>query len=401
MTLVRQSGDRGGISGDCDEGYGRVADEFARNFRERGEIGAACAVYRDGRKVVDLWGGLAHARHGLPWEEDTLVMMFSTTKGLAATTVALARSRGLLDYDERVATYWPEFARRGKERVTLRQLLSHQAGLPAIAARVDAKILADFDRLAKALADERPAWKPGTRHGYHALSIGWYEGELIRRVDPEHRSLGRFFQEEIAEPLGLDFHIGLPHDTPERRLARLESFSLRQLLERDTLPRRMLIALAWPPSLTSRTFRNPRLRGPADLARPEYRVVEIPAGGGVGAVRSVAALYGELAVGGRRLGLDEQTVAELSGPVRRPSRGSFDLVLKTETAYALGFIRPSPHHRFGSSDRAFGHPGAGGSFGYADPDAGVGFAYAPNRLGYHLADDPRERAVRQALEAAL
>jgi CubicO group peptidase (beta-lactamase class C family) len=389
------------VHGDCDEGFGAVADEFARNFRDRGEVGAACAVYRDGRKVVDLWGGFAHARHKLPWEDDTLVMMFSTTKGVSATALAVAQARGLLDYDAPVASYWPEFAEHGKGEITVRQLLAHQAGLPAIAARLSPRVIGDSERLAAALAAERPAWKPGTRHGYHMLSLGWYEGELLRRVDPRGRTLGRFFQDELARPLGLEFYIGLPRDIPERRVARLESFSYAQLLRADTIPRRMLAALAWPTSITARTVRNPRLRRPADLGLPDYRVLEVPAGGGIGQVRSVARLYADLATGGRALGLDERTFAELTAPVRPPTRGSFDMVLKVESAYALGYIRPVPRHRFGSGERAFGHPGAGGSFAFADPDARLAFAYAPNKLGFHLVDDPRELALRTATYRSL
>lgn len=388
-------------AGHCDARFAAVAREFERNFSDRGELGAACCAYVDGSRVVDLWGGVADRRRGTPWREDTVLLVFSTTKGLAATAVALARSRGLLDYDARVCDYWPEFAQAGKERITVRQLLAHQAGLPAVAERVDSGMLADLDRLAGVLARERPAWEPGRHHGYHALSIGWYEGELIRRIDPAHRTLGRFFDEEIARPLGLQFFIGQPERVAAGRRARLASFSSLQLLDPRTLPRRMLLALASPRSLTSRTFRNPPLRRPADLDRPEWHPVEIPAAGGVGEVRAVAKLYGDLARGAPTLRIDAATLAALAAPATPPSGGSFDLVLKLDSAYSLGYVRPRPALDFGVSPRAYGHPGAGGSFGFADPDAGVGFAYAPNRLGYHVANDPRERALREALYSAL
>ena len=164
--------------------------------------------------MVDLWGGVRDARDGSPWEEDTLVLVYSTSKGLAAMTLALAHSRGWLDYDEHVTTYWPEFAQAGKRNVTVRQLLGHEAGLPVVDERLDPRILADFDRLAAAIAKQRPAWPPGKRHGYHGVSLGWYEGELMRRVDPQGRTLGRFFREEIADPLGLDVWFGTPEDQP-------------------------------------------------------------------------------------------------------------------------------------------------------------------------------------------
>ena len=172
------------IQGDVDDGYGPVADAFRRNFADRGEVGAACAVYRDGRKVVDLWGGYRDGRTRAPWLADTVVLVNSTTKGVATLALALAHSRGLLDFDERVATYWPQFAWRGKAEVTVRQLLSHQAGLPVVDVPLTVADLADLDLVAAALALQRPLWPPGSRQGYHFLSLGWYEGELLRRVDP-------------------------------------------------------------------------------------------------------------------------------------------------------------------------------------------------------------------------
>src|SRR5215211_3183199 len=170
------------ISGSVAPGFERVRRVFEENFAERGELGGAVAAYVGGEKVVDLWGGVRDARDGSVWEEHTLVLVYSTSKGLAAMTLALANSRGWLDYDERVATYWPEFAQNGKGSVTVRQLLGHEAGLPVVDEPLDIDLLRDFDRLSEALARQTPAWHPGTRHGYHGLSIGWYEGELIRRV---------------------------------------------------------------------------------------------------------------------------------------------------------------------------------------------------------------------------
>ena len=390
------------IGGRVAPGFEEVRREFARNFERRRELGAACAAYVNGVKVVDLWGGRLHFRKPDPWQEDTLVMVYSTSKGMAAMALALAHSRGLIDYDELVATYWPEFAQNGKESVTVRQLLAHQAGLCAVDEPLDAEILADFDRLADALAKQKPAWEPGTRHGYHTLTIGWYEGELIRRVDPEHRSLGRFFAEEIAEPLGLELYFGLPEDVPTERVARIKDENpVQMLLHPTAMPTAMMLAFARKRSLTYRAFVNPRTRGPSDFDRPEYRAVEIPSAGGIGQVRSVARAYSELATGGTELGFRQETLEEISAPPRPPSKGDRDLVLTVPTAYSLGWVRPSKKNRFGSSERAFGHPGAGGSFGFADPDLGVSFAYAMNRHGHHLNSDPREKALRDALYRCL
>jgi CubicO group peptidase (beta-lactamase class C family) len=386
------------IGGYVKPGFGAVRKEFMTNFKRRGELGAACAAYHGGVPVVDLWGGYRDPRGREPWSEDTLVLVYSTSKGLAAMTLALARSRGWLDYEATVASYWPEFAQNGKDTITVRQLLAHQAGLCAIDERLDAQKLANLDDLADAIARQRPAWEPGTRQGYHALSLGWYEGELIRRVDPQHRSLGRFFAEEIAGPLGLEFYFGLPRSVEAERVASIMgTTAVGALLHPRGMPVRMLTAFLRPSSLTSRVFGNPKLRSTAGLDGPDYRAVENPAGGGIGQVRSIAKAYSELATGGSKIGISAETMAELTAPARPPSGLSRDLVLMADASFSLGFSRPSSGFRFGSSGRALGHPGAGGSFAFADPDLGLSFAYAPNRLGHQLRDDPREKALRDAL----
>jgi len=356
----------------------------------------------DGEKVVDLWGGVRDARDGSPWDEHTLVLVYSTSKGLAAMTLALAHSRGWLDYDERVAAYWPEFAQAGKADVTVRQLLGHEAGVPVVDERLDPALLEDFDRLSDAIAGQRPAWPPGTRHGYHGVSLGWYEGELVRRVDPKRRTLGRFFAEEIAAPLGLEIYFGAPDDLPRERLARIERIpAWRALPKMRDLPRPMALAMVNPRSLSFRTFANPRLRRPADLDRAEYRRLEFPAGGAIGSARDIARAYAAFVADPPELGIGDATVRELTRFPRPPSRGWHDEVLRVETAFSLGFARPLGDFRFGSSDRAFGHPGAGGSFAFGDPDRGVAFAYVMNRLGFHLNDDPREKPLRDALYRCL
>src|SRR5512143_2797306 len=209
------------IEGHVSAGFEAVRDAFAENFSRRDELGGACCVYYRGEKVVDLWGGVRNKATGEPWQEDTMVLVYSTTKGLAAMTLAVAHSRGWLDYEERVCTYWPEFAQNGKEGITVRQLLAHQAGLFAFDEQGDRSLVANPDRLAAALARQKPAWEPGTRQAYHAVTLGFYEGELLRRVDPRHRSLGQFFQDEIAGPLGEDVYIRVPEEIPNSRLATL------------------------------------------------------------------------------------------------------------------------------------------------------------------------------------
>jgi CubicO group peptidase (beta-lactamase class C family) len=374
-----------------------VKTEFTRNFVERGEIGAACAVYHRGRKVVDLWGGYRDAKSGAPWQEDTLVPVFSTTKGVAALAIAVAQSRGLFGYDDTVATYWAEFAQHGKADITLRQLLSFQAGLCYIDQKLDAAMLADLDGLARLLARQKPAWRPGEYHGYHLFTADSYASELIRRQDPQHRSLGQFFQSEVAAPLGLEFYIGTPDTIPEKRFAVIQEFNpLQTLLHLSSMPPGML-GLLVPNSLVRRVMFNVQFKTPAHMALPPYRSVEFPGGNGIGQVRSLAKLYGVFATGGSELGLKPQTLEALTQPAQLPKYGIEDQVLKTEIVYSLGFIKPFPAFNFSPSSTAFGAAGTGGSFAFADRDTQLGFAYAPNKLGFHQFNDPREKALREAV----
>jgi CubicO group peptidase (beta-lactamase class C family) len=389
------------VNGTTAPGFEEVRREFEHNFRHRKELGAACAVYHRGQLVVDLWGGVRDATTGAPWEADTMVPVMSTTKGFASLAVALAHSRGLIDYDERVARYWPEFAQNGKAEVTVRQLLGYQAGLCAIDEPLDLATIADPDRLAGVLARQRPAWPPGTRQGYHAFTHGWYQSELLRRVDPGRRTIGRFFRDEIARPLDADFHIGLPADVPRARIARLLPFRPWQLLfSLHKTHWRYVLAFLNPRSLTHRTFFNPP--GFGDIATyndPRVQAIEVPAASGIGSPRGMARAYGEIASGGARLGFSSATLAALSAPPQLPSGGTYDRVIQlADVHWSLGFVRPSPIFHFGTSgsSAAFGDVGGGGSFAFADPVAQVGFAYAPNRTDLYLYDDPREKALRDA-----
>ncbi|HYN04162.1 MAG TPA: serine hydrolase domain-containing protein [Vicinamibacteria bacterium] len=391
------------VQGTVEPGFEEVAEAFRDNFTRRGELGAACAIYLRGRKVVDLWGGYRDLAQRDPWTRDTMVAVFSSTKGMAATAVAVAHSRGLIDYDEKVASYWPEFADAGKADITVRQLLAHQAGLACLDERVSLDTLKDPDRLAGVLARQRPLWPPGSRHGYHGVTVGLYEGELVRRVDPLHRSLGQFFHHEVARPLQIEFYVGLPRDIPSRRMARLEFYDLSAtLLRPQEITWGFLAAMRQPSSLTTRMFTNPSLAGLfPDYARDELRGIEIPSVNGVGEARALARAYAELAGGAPTLRLAPRTLAALAAPAQAPSGGSFDLVLLDTTSFSLGFMKPDESFRFGASDTAFGSPGMGGSFGYADPDRQVGYAYTPNRLGYNIRDDPRDAALRRALDRCL
>jgi CubicO group peptidase (beta-lactamase class C family) len=384
------------IGGRVAPGFEEVRVEFERNFVERDEIGAAVAAYWRGEKVVDLWGGNRTPEGNEPWLRDTMVVVMSTTKGLAAMTLAVANARSWLDYDAPVARYWPEFAQNRKGSITVRQLLGHEAGLVVLDEQLTIDKVRDLDYMAHLLARQTPAWAPGTRHGYHTMTLGLYMQELIRRVDPKHRSLGRFFHEEIAEPLRLDFHIGLPRDIPDQRLAKVKTLTpWRGILALRYTPPAVTLKMLQPGSLLRKTFMGLGV----DPNDRRYLEIEVPAGNGVGTARAIARAYSAFAGGGAELGVGPETLARLIAPpqVTRPR----DEVLGLPSYYSLGFIRPGPDVAFGSSPRAFGTPGAGGSFGFADPDARLGYAYVMNKLDFHLVDDPREKALRDAVYRAI
>ena len=385
------------IQGQVRAGFERVRAAFAENFARRHELGGACCVYHRGEKVVDLWGGVRHQASGAPWQEDTMVLVYSTTKGLAAMTLALAHSRGWLDYEQRVAHYWPEFAQAGKDHITVRQLLAHQAGLFAFAEQADRNLVADLDRLAGVLARQKPAWEPGTRQAYHAITLGYYEGELLRRLDPQQRSLGQFFQDEIATPLGLDFYIRLPESIPDRRLATLASPGLLARLR--GFPIAVTLAAMNPRSNIVRALAGSMLSH--DAQRIYARNFEVPAGGGVGTARAIARAYGVFAAGGRELKLSPETLLALAAPAVPPTRGFYDECMKSDGVhFALGFMKHCPVWSFGSAG-SYGMPGTGGSLGFADPQAGIGYGYVTSRVGTSLTGDPRELALRQAVYASL
>jgi CubicO group peptidase (beta-lactamase class C family) len=402
-VVLRVKVPSGLVCGEVDEGYGAVADAFRRNFERGEEIGAGCAIYLDGRPVVDLWGGYRDGREKSVWEADTMVSVFSATKGMAGAAMAVAHARGLFDLDEPVASYWPEFGTNGKEAITVDQLLAHQAGLAVLDRKVTLELVADHDRLGAILARQRPMWPPGTRHGYHAVTLGWYESQLLSRVDPQGRTLGRFFAEEVAAPLEAEFYIGLPDDVPDERIATIHAFKPPEmLLNLGKMPRPVLLGMLNPRGVLSRSMRCfPELMQPEAWNRRESLRVEAPSVNGTGEPRAIARIYGALATDGDRLGIAGPTRSELEQPASEPTSGRRDVALGLDGSYAMGFLKPSPAMRFGSSSRAFGTPGGGGSLGFADPDTAVGYAYAMNRLGFHMPVDPRELAIRNAFYTAI
>mgnify|MGYP003776834547 FL=1 len=387
------------INGYVADGFEKVKDTFEDNFLRRKEVGASCCIYYKGEKVVDLWGGYRDKKTRTPWEEDTVGIVFSTTKGLSSLAFSLLHSKGLLDYEEKVATYWPEFAYNGKENITVRQLLAHQAGLFTNEKTLNYEVLTDEQRLSNYLAKQKPYWVPGEKKGYHAWTIAMYQNEICKRVDPQNRPLHILFDEEIARPLQLDFSIGLREDTDLQRVATLipflptEAFGKSGRNDLGSIMKGVLNPFSY--------FYKSLLNPPHALNINNFnkaKYVQIPNGSahGFGNARSIAQAYNEFATGGKNLGISKQTLQALEAAPLHPKKGKTDLVLQVDIPFSLGFAKPSEYQNFGVNYRSYGTFGAGGSGGFADPEKQVAFGYTMNKMGTHIANDPRELSLRNA-----
>lgn len=375
------------IGGWVEHDFEPVLDTFAENFDESGEVGAAVCVYADGRPVVDIWGGLADATSGRPWAPDTVTLVFSSTKGVTSTCANLLIQRGQLDPDATVAQYWPEFAANGKEAITVRQVLSHQAGLPYVVGDFTLDEALAWEPIVNALATQAPIWPPGTQHGYHMRTFGWLVGELIRRIDG--RTAGTFWRDEIAIPLGLDFWIGLP-DEVESRAARL-------VPPKTDLG--ALLAKLGGELLLTEVFSNPSgLFSYNEMWNTRaLRAAELPSSNGVGDARSLARMYASCI--GEVDGIRTLQPATVAAATVEQACGK-DAVLMTDTCFGLGFMLG---RSFGPANppSAFGHAGAGGSLAFADPETGLAFAYVMNDLRFDAKGDPRSDELVKAVYRSL
>jgi CubicO group peptidase (beta-lactamase class C family) len=378
--------------------FAGVRAAFAANFEDHGDIGAAVAVYRHGRPVVDLWGGVADPATGRAWERDTLQLVYSTTKGITAACANVLAQRGELDLDAPVAKYWPEFAAAGKQDVPVRWLLTHQAGLPVLDTPVTAEQAIAWDPVVEALAAQRPVWEPGTKAGYHALTYGFLVGEVVRRVSG--RSIGRFLAEEIAGPLGLDLFIGLPEREWPRMSRLVEDpvdFDAMARIDLDALPEPMRSALAPWTDPTSLTVRSMRAVSPGvDHDSPVGWAAELPSTNGIATARGLAGFYAALIgeVDGHRV-LDDEHLAAATAE----QFSGTDELLKMPGRVATGFALPLPGS-FWYTPTAFGSTGRGGSIGFADPATGLAFGYVMNRI-VESPPDPRAETLVAAVRESL
>ena len=383
------------IHGECDPAFSGVKQIFEEHFAEGKELGAGVAVCIDGKLVVDLWGGYTDRSPTNPWQKDTLVNVYSTTKGMTAACIHRLVDGGLLDLDQKVSHYWPEFGRNGKEEISVRHVLSHRAGLPAVDKPLPPEAIFDWGTMTYALTEQQPLWQPGTYHGYHARTFGWLLGEIVRRLTG--KSLGTYFRDEIAGPLDLDFHIGLA-DEHHNRVANITAVPPPPP---DAEPNLAKIMQTRPESFTARAFLNPPSHRIPDLPNtPEWRRAELPSSNGHGTAESIARFYGALACQGVIDGIRVLSPESIERVRTEQSRGS-DQVLVVETRFGLGFMMPVRGAMMGPNDKAFGHPGMGGSLGFADPETRLGFGYVMNLTGSSILINERPTALITALYDSL
>jgi CubicO group peptidase (beta-lactamase class C family) len=386
----------------------RLTPLFQENFEKFGELGAAISVWQDGKSVVDLYGGFCDARRERPWEADTLVLVWSATKGIGSACVLHALQEHGINIEQTVAEFWPEFAQGGKEDITLSQLLSHQAGLCALEARVD---ILDYGAVIRALEVQKPLWPPGTAHGYHARTFGFLLDELVRRI--AGKGLSQYWREVFAQPLNLDLWIGLPEEA-NARVATVYAAKSGKPPE----PKQFYLDLVTPGTLARKTFSSPYgLKSVSEMNTPAIRAQSIVSFGGIGSASALAKFYSMLANGGKLDGqtfFSKETIAWMTTTLA----DGVDRVFQIPTAFSAGFMkdsvkaqgtavssppsleegrignRPSlvARRMFGPSSKAFGHPGAGGSHAFADLENRISFAYVMNQMEQSLL--PNEKSLR-------
>ena len=373
------------IQGTVSPGFEKVKEAFAANWNGY-EVGASCAVVYKGELVVDLWGGFQGRDLTTPWEKDTLVNVYSTTKGMASLAIAILVEEGTLDYDARVVDYWPEFGAQGKDKVTVAQVLSHQAGICGVSEKIAIEDLYDWDKMVRLLAAQKPFWEPGTQAGYHAVTWGYPAGEIVRRVTG--KTLGTVFREKVAGPLGADFYIGLP-DSETNRVADLvgpNHARVPQVQNSDPVV----------PPLYRVALMNPNIRPYKDASSTAWRKAEIAAANGQANARGIARIYGALANGGEINGIRIISKAGIARAVCEEAMNAEDPVTGSPMRFARGFVL-NVDEGYGPNPNAFGHGGAGGSIGFADPAANIAVGYTMNQMQVNPDDESRAGVLVKAV----
>ncbi|MEO1220802.1 MAG: serine hydrolase domain-containing protein [Pseudomonadota bacterium] len=392
-----------GARGFVAEGFEPVAHAFAAGVLSGEALGAACTIVHQNEVVVDLYGGWKDTSATEPWGAGDITLVYSLTKGLTGMAGAVAVSRGLFAYEDKVADIWPEFAAHGKSDVTVGEALSEQAGLAAIDFKLTLENIGDEEAICAAIAAQKPNWTPGDHSGNHAYTLGWIASELIHRRDPNGRRLPQFFAEEIAGPLGQDVFVGLPESFDRERIARIKGFGLQDLfIHHTTMPWALTFEMCLPGTLAFRTLNNPLvLAGPGALDNEKFWKVGQGAAGGMASARGLAWAYNAFADGGAKLGVTPEVMATLKQGHPVPRKGLKDQVLTADMCYSYGFEKPFSEWEFARTRSAFGSFAVGGSLAFCDPEDGVSYAWITNQLGTGKWDDPREKMVRDAFYACL
>jgi len=400
----------GQVSGFYDPQFERVAEEFVRNFQERGEVGASVCIKLEGETVLDLWGGIARPNTQMPWVEDTISVIWSATKGATALCAHILASRGLLDLDAPVTTYWPEFGQAGKENIPVKMLLNHQSGLAALSEPLPPGAFNDWELMIKALERQAPFWIPGSMHGYHGFTFGWLVGEVVRRVSG--KSLGTFFREEVAEPLGLDFWIGLPEELEDRVADMIPA----PPPDPNGPVSAMFAAMVDPTSLQTLLMFNsgghmlPGQDGTFGFNLRAAHAAEIGAAGGISNARGLASMYAPLANGGSLNEVELVNKDTLARMAAVSSASSLDASILAPTRFSLGYVKSTDNRRVPGctendslilAEEAFGHSGFGGAMGFAEPAERMSFGYVMNRMGDGLGLNSRGQSLIDAAYLSL
>ena len=378
------------VNGYCDDRFIKARNIFEKSLEDGFELGGAICLEVKGEKVLDLWGGYKDQDRNETWEENTIVNVFSTTKGIAAICLLQLIEKGLIDIEKSVSNYWPEFSQSGKEDIPVKYLFCHKSGLCGVREPLETGAFSDWDLICNQLAKQEPLWEPGSAHGYHAITYGHLVGELLKRVDG--RTIGTYFKEEIAEPLDLDFWIGLPDSEFDRVSDIYPSkpsplqflFPLLAKLPRFLLPgpTKFLVDFGDTSKPVGAAFNNPPIasNNGMEANTKKWRNAEIPAANGHGTARSIAKLYGVLANGGSLDGLHILSPDTIEMARTTQSDGK-DLVLGgMHTRFGLGFMLGTKNVSMGPNSEAFGHGGAGGSLGFADPDNNISLGFVMNQM---------------------
>ncbi len=385
------------VKGYIKKDYTEIANSFRKNFEIFGELGASLCIYHNHEKVIDIWGGHKDLKKSKEWDENTVVPIFSTTKAIASSCLAICHSRGLFDYKSKVCEHWPEFGTENKKEITIEQLLQHRAGLSAINEKLNIEKIKNRKFLDKVIAKQKPLWYPGHYQGYHVWNIGWYISSLLSRIEPQKRFLKEFIEQEVLPNIEGEVRIGVDNNYNWSNIATLRPFS--KLKGLFSMPIKFVFEFFKPWSLSFKSMLNPSfVSNHSNFNKPKILQLELGAGGGIGNARGLASLIDSLTDENHPLHLKKDTLEYLMKYPEAPIKGWEDIVFKQDAfRFHAGFMKPSKNHDFAKSITAFGGFGAGGSFVFHDPEYKFTVAYTMNKMSSKMMNMNRELNIRNSV----